>query len=187
MFTRQILTAAALACAGITAAHAAPLAANGQWVPFDVDAPSYGTLGWIDVVNYGAPLSFSFTVASGFVGTLTVVDAGFSGDTFIVSSGNATLGTTSAAVNSYPTSIGLDFDAALLNPNYSRGVFVLAAGSYDVTGVLSTSALDGTGAAIDATVGGIRLTVSAVPEPATLATMLAGLGLLAFAVRRSSK
>ncbi len=181
MIVRTVL---ALAAAFGSTAHAATLAADGQWATFDVAIDLSGNLGWIDIAD-GMPLAFSFTIAEGSFGTLTVVDGGFAGDRFEVSNGPAqVLGTTSAAVNSYPANIFLDFDAAMANLGYSRGVFTLASGSYTVSGRLITSALDDMQAALNSTVGGIRLEVSPIPEPATVASMLAGLGLLAGALRR---
>jgi hypothetical protein len=114
---------------------------------------------------------------------LTVVDAGFSGDRFQIFDNGVSLGLTGAAVNSYPNSIGLDFDAALSNSNFSRGIFSLGAGNHSITGLLSVSALDDSSAPLNATVGGLNITP--VPEPETYALMLAGLALVA--ARRRAK
>jgi hypothetical protein len=187
---KHTLAALALASslAGLTAAHATTvvLPGDGSWRAFDVFVDVSGTTAWFDDLynNDGSVLSFSFTIGGGRTGVLTVVDAGFAGDRFAVTNNGVALGTTSAAVNNYPVNVGIDFDAALLNPDYSRGVYMLGSGSYLVSGVLSTSALDTTQTPIDATVGGLRLTVSAVPEPATLASMLAGLALIGLTLRR---
>jgi hypothetical protein len=158
------------------------LTTDGLWHTFDVDAltASSGALNWIDL-NDGSVLSFHIDNAAPLL--LTVVDGGFSGDVFSVSDGVTLLGNTSAAVNSYPTSIGLDFDAALANPAYSKATYLLAPGSHMVTGWMSTSATADFGD-IDATVGAVML--QAVPEPAHYAMLLAGLGLLSFAARRRS-
>jgi hypothetical protein len=182
------LAASTLACLLAASAHAAPLDAtcqsNCQWNTFDIDSSSAtsGGVEWIDIAS-GAALNFTFTIANGFYGKLTVADAGFAGDSFKVYNGTHLIGSTSAPTDSYPTSIGLDFDAALANPIYSRGAFNLSAGSYSINGKLDRSALLG-GVAYDATVGGLKLEVSPVPEPATAASLLAGLGLLAFGLRR---
>ena len=178
------LAASTLACLLAASAHAAPLAADGQWNTFDIDSGSAtsGGVEWIDIAS-GAALNFTFTIANGYYGKLTVADAGFAGDSFKVYNGAHLIGSTSAPTDSYPTSIGLDFDAALANPIYSRGAFNLSAGSYSINGKLDRSALLG-GVAYDATVGGLKLEVSPVPEPATAASLLAGLGLLAFGLRR---
>jgi hypothetical protein len=118
---------------------------------------------------------------------LTVVDAGFSGDQFSVFSNGVTLSETSRAVNSYPTSIGLDFDGALANASYSRGVYSLAAGSYVVGGSLLSSASDDTGAPLNSTVGGLKVevtSVSVVPLPAAALLLLPGLGVMGLTARR---
>jgi hypothetical protein len=182
MTQHRFVLAALLAAAGFGTAHAAPLSTSGQWATFDVSQDLSGNLGWIDI-GTGNALSFTFTVLAGQTGTLTVVDAGFAGDTFQVKNGAQILGTTGAATANYPTSIGLDFDAALANPSYSRGVYTLPSGAYSITGSLVNSVIVG-GQALNSTVGGINLTVSAVPEPATALSLLAGLGLLASRVRR---
>jgi hypothetical protein len=122
MSLRTALSAAALALAAALPAHAVALAADGQWTPFDVDELTSASAGleWIDIAD-GSPLGFEFTIDAGFVGTLTVVDAGFAGDRFEVFNGAVSLGGTSAATASYPDSLGLDFDAALADADYSRG------------------------------------------------------------------
>ena len=79
MFVRHLLTVCALVAAG--ASHAAVLT-QGQWTAFDVDELTAlsGGVEWIDLTT-GSPLSFDFTIAAGYRGVLTVVDAGFAGDT----------------------------------------------------------------------------------------------------------
>jgi hypothetical protein len=186
MKTRPWLSAAALFLAGT--AHAVTLNADGQWALFDVDelTAASGGLEWIDLFDGGAPLSFEFTVPSGFFGVLTVVDGGFAGDRFLVTSGNMLLGPTSLPTASHPASVGLDFDAALDNPAYSRGSFTLGAGSHDITGYLVRSA-SADGVPLNATVGAVRLQVSPVPEPSTLLTLLAGLGAIGLVILRRTR
>jgi hypothetical protein len=185
---KQLMVAALAAAALIAApAHATnvALAADGHWNEFNVDsflAQSGGT-GWIDE-DYAADnsaLSFTFTIGQGMHGTLTVVDAGFAGDTFSVANFGNTIGATSgvaAGTSSGPTEF--DFDAALANPAYSQGVFTLGAGTYSISGSLLQS-VDGD---LDATNGAVRLSVSAVPEPASSALMLGGFAALALLARR---
>jgi hypothetical protein len=188
MKLRHWLAAGLLGCALSAQATTITLAADGAWNSFDVVdvlGPGDG-LGWIDLD--GKTLSFSFTVGAGFVGTLTVVDAVFSGDVFSVSANGSSLGTTSAAVDSYVNggNVGYDYDAALANSDYSRGIYNFSAGSYTVTGALVASAVDESGQPINATNGALNLTVSAVPENGTVALLLAGLGLLTFLRRRAA-
>ena len=165
--------------AALSSAQAALVAINtdGSWNQFDVsrELAADGGVGWIDIAD-GSALSYQFTVASGFVGTLTVVDTGFSGDRFGVSVNGGAEQTSSAASNSYPTALGqADFDFALANTNYSRSVYTLAAGSYTITGSLAASALDDAGIALDSTSGGLNVAVSAVPMPPSLLLMVSGL------------
>jgi len=197
MQTKRLMAVAMLALAGVTSANATLVTIDnsnnpttskfGIWNTFDVVDPSFNLgntdLSWIDI-NDGSALSFTFTVDAGYTGKLTVVDAGFSGDRFTVFSGISSLGNSSAAVNSYPNSIGLDFDAALANSNFSRGIYELAAGTYTITGSLLTSALDDTNSPLNATVGALRVDVSPVPLPAAALLLLNGLGVFGFAARR---
>ena len=185
MFARLCLGLAAALCLHASA-QADTLPANGQWASFDVAYDLSGHLGWIDL-NSGSSLSFSFTVPAGASAELTVVDAGFAGDAFTVLNNNLTLGVSPAVTNGYPDSIGLDFDAALANPAYSSVVFSLLPGSYSISGELLRSATDELGEPLNSTVGGIRLVVSAVPEPGTVGALLAGLGLLAALRRRQDR
>lgn len=185
MNMHRLFAASAVVLAVLSpAAQAAPLAADNQWNALLVDdltASSFG-LEWID--DAGAALHFNFSIAAGFVGRLTVLDTGFSGDEFRVYNGAVLLGTTSAAVDGDVTgAITFEPAEALANPNFSRGQFWLGAGVHDVTGMLSRSLAVG-GVPLNATIGALRLEVSPVPEPATLATLLAGLSLLTVWLRR---
>lgn len=186
---RRLAAACALAlsaCLPLVAlpAHAVALQADGQWAEFYIDemVAQGGGLGWIDT-DTGLAQTFEFSVPTGFTGTLTVVDGGFAGDVFGLTLGGLPLGSTSAVGVAAGTAIGVDFDAALADSGYSRGVFTLQAGSYTLGGLLLQSATF-EGVPLNATVGGLKLQVSPVPEPGSLLMLLAGLPLLALALRR---
>jgi len=186
------LMAVALAAAAVIAApaHATTVAlpADGSWSEFTVDSfvgPAYGTA-WVDYTN-GSPLSFSFTIASGDVGTLRVIDLGFAGDTFTVTNQGAVLGTTSGVAQGNVDGVVIsDYAAALANPAYSHGVFTLGAGTYSISGSLLQSVFDNdAGVDLDATYGAVSLTTAAaVPEASNAAMLLAGLAAAALLVRR---
>jgi len=169
------------------------LAADGQWNSFnvsDIDSQTFG-VEWIDnndslSPDFGSRLEFSFTIGAGFTGKLSVVDAGFAGDTFSVTNFGLALGSTSnvpAQTVDSAVDIGVDFDAALAHPSFSQGVFTLAAGDYRISGMLAQS-VSFDGVALNSTIGGLNLLVTAVPEASTWGLMGAGLGLLAFVSRR---
>ncbi len=197
---KSILPALVLAASSLAAqATSLHLAANDQWQAFGVDSFSSLSSGteWIDnndsnAAGFGSPLSFTFTIADGFVGQLTVVDASMAGDTFNVLANGQSLGATSSVpVQVYGSApdVGYDYDAALQNNAFSRGVFTLGAGSYSVTGALAQSLMidDGMGglSPLNATAGAIKLSVSAVPEPSSLALVFAALGVTWLVSRRT--
>lgn len=175
----------AAALAALLPAHAGvvSLQADNSWQAFDVDAlmAADGGLQWIDLD--GDSLAFEFTAAQSI--TLSVIDAGFAGDAFQIYDHGVLLGGTTLPGASYPDSVGASFDDAWADARYSRGVFTLGAGHHLITGVLSASALDDLGQPLQATVGGVKLSVSAVPEPEGWALALASvLLLLTFGRRR---
>ncbi len=183
----SLLAAGLLCLSGLTSVHATTTAVlpNGAWSTFDVIDPQLGLgnndLSWVDL-NDGSKLSFTFAIGAGQVGTLTVVDAGFAGDVFSVMANGSPLANTSAAVNSYP--VALNFDDALANANFSRGVYTFGPGNYTVTGALFSSAPDDAGAVLNATVGAVRLDVSPVPEASPLTMLMAGLSVLGVVASR---
>lgn len=196
MFTRHVLAALALSATFSAPALAGDvaLAANGQWQEFSVDsflAQDFG-IGWVDANDAYSPLAFTFTIGSGATGVLTVVDAGFAGDTFRVTNfgSEAGFGATSAVPAAVYDPIApsiADFDLALADASFSRSAFMLGAGTYRISGSLAQS-VTFDGSPLNATIGGIRLTtVTPVPEPATSAMLVAGLGLLALLGRRRSR
>ena len=197
-----MITRKGLICAAMLAAVGAPayattiaLAADGSWSSFNIDdqvAPAYG-VAWVNTEtlspDYGSLTSFSFAIAPGSVGSLTVVDAGFAGDQFQIKNNGDVLGSTTAVpVTDYTVAdnAGFDFDGALANPNFSHGVFVVAAGTYSITGSLIQSVMVD-GAPLNSTVGALRLQVEAaapVPLPGTTLSLLPGLATLALRRRR---
>jgi hypothetical protein len=189
---KKILLCAAVATAAALAAPAQAstiaLAADGAWNEFDVDslaAPAFGT-GWIDNTD-GSALDFTFTVAAGHTATLTVVDAGFAGDSFTLTNFGAVIGATSSvAPGSLASTPVFDFDVALADASFSQGRYTFGAGSYRIGGALLQSVLDDSGAPLDATFGGVRLT-SSIPEASSVALMLAGLGVIGLAARRQRR
>ncbi len=197
---KPALLAAVLAASSLAAqATSINLAADAQWQAFGVDSFSALSSGteWIDnndssAAGFGSPLSFTFTIAAGFVGQLTVVDASLAGDTFNVFGNGQLLGTTSSVpVQVYGSApdVGYDYDSALQSSAFSRGVFTLGAGSYSVTGALAQSLMldDGMGdlSPLNATAGAVKLSVSAVPEPSSLALVFAALGVTWLVSRRT--
>lgn len=180
MIKKSFLAVALLSALCVQAEASVTLNADGAWNAFDVDnaLSTSGNLEWIDLDSN--TLSFDFTLTGSAY--LKVVDGGFAGDRFNVFDNGNLLGQTSVAVNTYPDSVGTDFDAALADANFSRGVFLLDVGSHSITGLLSQSALDDTSTAINATVGAVSLT--AVPLPAAAWLYLTGTALMGFISRR---
>jgi hypothetical protein len=191
----RIALLAATLLAAVTAlaapARATPIAPTGAWNIFDVDelTSNSGGLEWIDL-DTGNPISFTFTLSK--PARLDVADGGFGGDVFRVFDNGALLGMTSGASNTYPNSVGLDFDAAFVDARYTRVSYLLGTGSHVVTGELAVSALylgptiPGlvTGTPLNATVGAVRLT--SVPAPGALIP-LAVATIAMFALRRRSR
>ena len=184
MSLNRIAMAALLAAATILPAQAAVLLPHSGWQAFDIDdlmAASGGTE-WIDNTT-GAALGFEFTLAG--PATLRVVDGGFAGDSFSIvvdGVGHVSSNVPLVRYEDGPASVGLNFDEAWSNAAYSRFELVLGAGAHSVSGRLLQSVRLGD-LPLNATVGGISL----VPEPASLATLLAGLGLLTLVLRRGAK
>ena len=173
------IAVAALALAAFQANADVVTISDDQWHAFDVDEllSGSGGLEWISLD--GSALSFSFSLAA--PAYLTVLDGGFAGDQFRVFDNGTDLGLTSAPGASYPTSLGLDFDAALADSNWSRGTYLLGAGEHTITGLLTASAVSEFGD-INATVGAVK--VAPVPLPAALLLLLSGSGLLSVFSRR---
>lgn len=196
---RSSLVAAAVALAAVAAqaATVVPVTQDGSWNAFTVDALSTSAanaLNWIDVDYSSAAgdadtLSFTFTVTDKAI--LRVVDLYSAGDTFnvaISSAAGTQLLSTSAVT---PRDLG---DAVLPfansaaeawgNVDFSQLQIVLGAGTYTVTGSLLQSVTDG-GFALNSTAG--SLSVTAVPEPTSLALVLAAAGVVGLVSRRRAR
>lgn len=192
MLLKNSLLACAIAASLATPSHAkdAVLTVGSGWNAFGVDVAATGASDWADILNNSfEKLYFTFSIAAGASGTLTVVDGSFAGDTFALYDGALLLGNTSAVpvVDIEAASSVGGYDDAFANPAYSRAVFTLGAGSYRINGSLLQSALAG-GLPLGATDGAVKLdVVAAIPEPATYALLLAGLGLLATVAKRRSR
>lgn len=207
LFKPRALAACALIAAFAATVFAAPAYATdialatspaqagyGSWQEFnvsDTDALDHG-VGWIDFANsssssFGSPLAFTFTIAAGEVGSFTVVDGAFAGDSFTLTNFGSDIGATSSvAPTVYTTAAdtGNNFDAALANPAFSSAVLTFTEGSYRISGRLDQSVtMDGI-SPLNATLGGVRLTVAPIPEPSTYALLLGGLGLVGLLARR---
>jgi len=183
MLKKLLAAAVVLVAFGTGSAHADTVAVvpDGSWYHFDVDIDQseLGGLEWINVA--GEARSFTFTTTTSVL--LTIVDGGFGGDQYEVFDNGSLLGLTTAGLNSYPDSVGLNFDVALGSESYGRAFFALGAGTHTITGRLVISALDDFGDALNATVGALRVTP--VPLPASALLLLSGSGLLGFlGVRR---
>lgn len=196
---RSSLVAAAVALSAVAAqaATVVPVTQDGSWNAFTVDALSTSAanaLNWIDVDYSSAAgdadtLSFTFTVTDKAI--LRVVDLYSAGDTFnvaISSAAGTQLLSTSAVT---PRDLG---DAVLPfansaaeawgNVDFSQLQIVLGAGTYTVTGSLLQSVTDG-GFALNSTAG--SLSVTAVPEPTSLALVLAAAGVVGLVSRRRAR
>lgn len=118
-----------------------------------------------------APTSpWTITLAS--PARLTVTDVEESGDQFTFYDNGNPLGTTSAPV-AYAEYVDECITCALADPNFSHGVFLLPAGTSNLTGVFDGTVGFGSG----------DFLVSAVPEPSTWAMFLIGFGSLGALLR----
>jgi hypothetical protein len=187
---RKLTAIAGLSLALAAGGHANATTINldpssfGIWQTIDVDdsyGPSFST-NWADIAtraNDGSLLSYRFSTTQDLL--LKVVDSGFTGDVFKVFDNGVELGNTSATVASdfikaYGSSQA-DFDAAYADPDFSKRLFFLGAGTHVITGLLFSSENG-----FNATVGGLQITP--IPVPPAIVGLLSGLGLLAGAARR---
>lgn len=170
------------------------LSADGQWHSFSVseDVSTAGATAWIDNGDASGPqgsaLSFSFTVAAGQIGTLSVTDSYFQGAVYQVFSNGASIGLTSSVPVATDLVGSANAEDAFVSSDYSHAVFTFSEGSYTVTGAL-VQAIQFDGAAFNYDGGAVKLDLAAaaVPEPSSYALVLAGLGLVALARRRAAR
>ncbi len=188
----------ALSAVAAQAATVIPVTQDGTWNAFTVDANSAksGGVEWIDVdydLGGGAgdfqPLSFSFTVADKAI--LRVVDLFAAGDVFnvsITSAAGTQLLSTSAVVARDLNDAVLPFanfaSEAWGSTDFSQLEVVLGAGTYTVSGLL-TQSVTSDGLPINMTSG--ALSVTAVPEPTSLALVLAAVGVVGLVSRRRAQ
>jgi hypothetical protein len=172
MTLARSLVAAAIAALSINA-HAVTIASvalptDGSWAEFDFDQAGSA------IYDMSTQLtSFSFTLTQNSV--LRVVDTGFSGDQFTINVGGQTFSTSTPVVQSDSEDPIFDASTNWSDARFSKGEWLLTAGSYTVTGKVTASPFDG---------GYGYMSVTAVPEPESYAMLLAGLGLMAIVARR---
>jgi len=198
---RSSFVAASFAFTAIAAQAATviPVTQDGSWYAFTVDALSAqsGGVEWIDSdydLSGGAgdfkALSFTFTVADKAI--LKLVDIYGAGDTYnlAITSASGTSAYTSSSVtardlNDAVLPFNASFDGAFADSaNFSQLTLTLGAGTYTVTGSLLQS-VTADGVALNSTAGG--LSVTAVPEPSSLALVLAAAGVVGVVSRRRAR
>ncbi|RZA09194.1 MAG: hypothetical protein EOO68_01095 [Moraxellaceae bacterium] len=186
MSRHKYLMLIALLCGGTAANTYASTVAlpTHEWVEFNVDDASADSQGaeWIDLTDsnteaFGTPSIYQFTISEGYKGVLQVIDGGLSGDRFEIFNNGQSLGFTSETVNADDYSN--DFDSNLTNNHFSRGLFDLSAGTYNISGNLFSTLQP-----FNATNGAIKLEVSTVPLPNSIGLLFCGLSLFAVLRRR---
>jgi hypothetical protein len=191
----KIFKASALAAALSTLLIAAPSAHAGA-IPFDTflqfsfDSPGSVAKGCdpadpagnFCIASSGTPTQFldapgwSFDAPAG--ATVTVVDQFTSGDRFQIFDNGVLLGSTGALFPRQPEDCGDDPVNCLANPFIDSATFVLGAGSHLLT-LIATDSPGGLGA------GFLRVTAAVVPEPTSVALVLAALAAAGGLRRRS--
>ena len=177
IFRKAAQMAAALCLGlGVTAASASPIVL-GQWYTFGFlgsggDALLAGAPGFVlGMRSVAAPdPAWDFTCVSAC--EIKITDGFQALDVFQLFDLGAPIGTTSATANNPDINCGNDELGCLANPNFSHGVFLLAAGAHSITGI-HTAGIPGAAFFI------------VVPEPGSLLLIGAGLLLLVGLRRRA--
>lgn len=177
---RSILAAAFGTLTAATAATAAPVALDTLYgFGFDgVGTALVGTAGGpfslpVNPAGTDSPdAPWTFDIAPSSAGSLIVLDLSISSDEFEIFNFGESLGVTSSATSG--GTCGVNFTCAFGDPNYSRGVFALSAGSYSISGIQITG-IPGAGAFI--------IQTAVIPVPASglllLGALAGGAGLAA--------
>ena len=160
------------------------LSADGEWSEFSVDDFSSVSQGveWIDTTDsnspeFGSTLTYQFTIATGFKGHLSVVDAGFAGDRFEIFNNGLSIGITSETSSDIDYSN--NFESNLASTDFSKHIFTLTEGTYNITGGLFSTLQP-----FNATNGALKLDVTPVPVSGTLGLLFIGLSIITLARRR---
>jgi len=173
--------ALATACSTVQAGPVNPGTWYGITWSGGVGAPLTGTLA---VGSNPGAAPWTITIGAGG-GTLTVLDMFNAGDRFSVFNFGAAFGDTSA-VPATGGDCGAVIADCLADPQFSRGIFALAAGDYSFTMTLLQDGISSTGQPFSGGSGAFRIDdTTVIPLPPAAALLLTGLfGLGAFARRR---
>lgn len=154
----------------LIATSLATLASTPAFAQVTVDG-GWQSFSFANVGSSFTPEPFTFTLTEAAV--LRVTDAYLSGDQFEIFSNGTSLGLTSAPTLGFD--LTNDYDAAFASSNFSHGQWLLAAGTYNITGVTLLSPYGAGGAAISLT---------AVPEPESIALLLVGMAVIGTQLKR---